>query len=599
MAFFIVPMRTRRFFYTATGGTIGSGVTGAGPRDVDPAAQDTLLTTLGQVPYTSYEAFPVRASGDSSDHPRVDILELGKTVVHYAGQKDGVIISYGTDTMNLAAPTLALMGNEMWRYPVVFLGSIKGPEKVGSDAPVNTLTAGIFAAHGDGSGVFAVRPNGVIITSRHDTPSGAVDWHTRHYAKNFRRPGSFQLAPRWQEGTEVDQRRYEERTRSYFARVKLEELLDSGGAIRAVERRRRQDPFKYIRDAIEYFREVRDGTLDYADTKVVGGRGRVPLPHLLGYGSERMKELKRRPTNDSPSRIANDIETLIDTMNLKGRVVGRIPHYFMLVENLRRQRDKRTLLEREHLMGVFGILLAREGGYSPQMVRTITEFWEEYSGVPNDDLDFSGILSLKSSTDPILLQTIIDRTGGDLSGMIIQATGSAGLRMKDPVESYRHPLAACRESGIPVVLVSSSRGEVTSIEYGPHYRLFDEDLVFFGGTFDDDLVQPRMALMNHPENRMFLEKLVRTLPTRERRKHDIERNIKRQLLSGSHYAKPDVKATGKSDRQQVEDRYHIETRIDLLSSMHAKKAILTAFLHMCDKKRIPIQQDVIGVLNAA
>ncbi len=171
-------MRNRIVYYIATGGTIGSGLTDKA-RDVDPAVQDKILRFISKIPATEYRSVNVKMKGDSSAHPREHLLDLGRAALKYAAEKDGILISYWTDTMNLAAGTLALMGNEMWRFPVTFLGSMKGLEKTDSDAPKNALAAAFFTAYGNASGVFAVRPHGTIITSRHDTPGGSIDWHGR------------------------------------------------------------------------------------------------------------------------------------------------------------------------------------------------------------------------------------------------------------------------------------------------------------------------------------------------------------------------------------------------------------------------------------
>src|SRR3989338_6547823 len=172
-------MRARTIYEAATGGTVGSGRRADGARDVDPNALSSNQRVLRTVPFTKYVHVPVTMVGDSSLHAREQLLEFGRAMVHYAGEKDGSVASHGSDTLNLTAATLALMGNELWLYTCVLYASMKGPDKTNSDAPFNTFAAGFFAAYGNGSGVFAVRPNGVIITSRHDTPGGSVDWHGR------------------------------------------------------------------------------------------------------------------------------------------------------------------------------------------------------------------------------------------------------------------------------------------------------------------------------------------------------------------------------------------------------------------------------------
>src|SRR3989338_5222001 len=172
-------MKKRNIHHIATGGTVGSAVQANGVRDIDSATQSFTRQLLGRIPFTHYIPVSVAMKGDSSRHPREHLLELKDTVVRCAEEGDGVIGEHGTDTMNLAGATLALAGNEVYRFPVTLLGSIRGPEEKGSDAPENIVTAGFFTAYGDASGVFAVRPGGHLVTSRYDTPAGSLDWHVR------------------------------------------------------------------------------------------------------------------------------------------------------------------------------------------------------------------------------------------------------------------------------------------------------------------------------------------------------------------------------------------------------------------------------------
>ena len=122
-------MPQKQIVHIATGGTIGSGVASSGVRDVDPQAQHQTLQLLQKIPFTQYTPASVQMKGDSSAHPRAHLLDLGKAALQYAEGVSGLVIEHGTDTMNLSTATLALMGNEMWKVPVGFLGSIKGPDK--------------------------------------------------------------------------------------------------------------------------------------------------------------------------------------------------------------------------------------------------------------------------------------------------------------------------------------------------------------------------------------------------------------------------------------------------------------------------------------
>lgn len=59
-----------------------------------------------------------------------------------------------------------------------------------------------------------------------------------------------------------------------------------------------------------------------------------------------------------------------------------------------------------------------------------------------------------------------------------------------------------------------------------------------------------------------------------------------------------VSETGEvSDRTRIEQSCGIETRVDLLSGMHVKKAILTAYLHEVHYRKMPLPVSVGEVLK--
>ncbi len=561
-------MKTKVVHYIPTGGTIGSATKGDGARDVDPSAQGRILELLQRIPHVRYSPVQVQMRGDSSAHPRVHLLDLVGKALDHANSGEGMIVSYGTDTMNLATSTIALAGNEVWRYPVVALGSIKGPEKKNSDAPYNTITAGFFAAYGNGSGVFAVRPNGVIITSRHDTPGGSVDWHGRGIPQA---------------------------EKAFFARVALDKLIDQDCNITFDFRRRKHRNLRAeLEQLIEYQRQVEDGTLDSPDEVVVGGRGRLPNLSILGLGMSKITNFKRRPTDDTVERVLIDMNALVGEQKLHGRLVGKVIQQVALLEHVRRHKEKESHLSDSARLAekwesvmeqFFRSLLGNKGYFSYE----ITRFWKKYSGIRNDQMDFTGIVSFDVSSDPELLyrafQTVPPR------GLILKATGASGMRLRDDFgESYRPLLTYCRDGGIPVVLTSSSRGEVTSFEYGPGLELLEQDLCFFAGTMDSDLVQPRMALLNSAENRTFLGQLVDKLDVADSVKTQVRRNIYRQLLSGSHYRRHE--GEGQSDRKRVESLYQIETRVDLLTGIHVRKAVLASYLHEISQRKLNLPEGI-------
>ena len=110
---------------------------------------------------------------------------------------------------------------------------------------------------------------------------------------------------------------------------------------------------------------------------------------------------------------------------------------------------------------------------------------------------------------------------------------------------------------------------------------------------DSDLVEPRIALLN--ENKTFINALVDNLETKSSVKQEIKRNMYRQLLSGDHYAAE--KEGIIPDRKRIQDMYAIETRVDLLSGLHAKKAILASFLHEVLRRDIPLTYASLRALN--
>jgi len=589
-------MRRRNIFYMETGGTIGmSG--GEDGLNVNSESQNLVFDMVNKVPFVDYQKVPVNLDGDSSDHSREGLVEFGRTALEYADQKDGIVVSYGSDTSNLAAATLALMGVERWKYPLVLMASMKNPGDRDSDAFDNALTATIFAAYGNGSGVFQNRQDGMIITSRHDTPGGSADWHTR---------GSTQDST------------------GYFAIVDLDNLRRSwaNGKVQITfdtTKRKHYSRIGSLEKLITHQRNFNDGTLDFADVTPVGSRGRLP-PVCLGFAegtlgkfrgeiegglepeyhheTNMVKTIRDLVFSREPGDIFKTVSPQKEGHSLRTyqgtRFVGRAIPYFSLIEIVRRGRKGGSEGPHEHWEGALSILLKEDLNFSHGLSREITDFWGRYSGINNDNLDFIGIDDFRASTDPNLKLRQI--RAEPPKGIIIQATGSAGLRLSCPGESYVPLLEHCREQEIPVVLTSSSSGEVTSFEYPPALRLLKDDLVFFGGTMDSDLASPRMALLNAEPNRTFLGGLVSSLDVDENLKREVRRNIQRQLLSGNHYRNSDP-SERMSDRRRVEELYGLETRADLLSAVHAKKAILASYLHETRRRSIPVPEKIVGLLK--
>lgn len=627
-------MRNRQLFHVVGGGTIDSGINGNGVREADPHAQSYARKMLARVPYTGWEDLPVRLKGDSSGHPRELQVELAHKVVTEVNQRDGAVVSLGTDTQNLTAAIIALHGNEVLRVPVVLLGSVLGPDREGSDAPGNTITAGFFAAYGDASGVFAVRPGGMIITSRFDTPAGDVDWHSRGSLEDqrawhdlreayFKRAvlpkpqtaspqirdpnisfsynrGSFSRVPN-QTTKDTAKRLLYERTRiGYFAKVDLAGLVDD--EFRVVFRKE-QGKYKSVVDQLQtllkYQREYNDGTLDTSDEVPVGGRGRLPSVRILGLARDKIKAFKDRPVHDTPWRVHQDMSDQVKELHDKERGQGNVIIPLAFLEYIRRHRSKPSATSdsyklHEKWKEVLNQYLREDLRVGWVTAEKILDFWERYSEGHNGAMDFRGIATFRVSTDPAFLYEAFQRTPP--RGLVLQATGAAGLRLREDFnESYGPLLTYCRKAEIPVVLTSSSRGEVTSFEYGPGRQALEDDLCFFAGTMDADLLEPRIALLNAAENRNFLEGLLSVPDGSGVARTDMRRNIYRQLLSGSHYRA--IVPGEMADRTRIEQRYGIETRVDLLSGMHVKKAILASYLHEMKRKEIPVPQGIVGVLK--
>ncbi len=396
-------MKPREVHYIPTGGTIGSTPTSNG-RETSAAVEDEILEHLrANVPCALFIPQRTVMRGDSSDHPRRHVIELGRTALEYADSGEGTVISHGTDTINLSAATLALMGNERWKSPVVFLGSMKGLDVKGSDAPANITTAGYFAAYGNGSGVFAVRPEGVIITNRHDTPAGSIDWHSRPYQSQLAERHELHRSAEERVLTSVgkseeEQRAYEARTKWFFARVPVED----NGFMRIPDmpkKRKYHNRLQELCDLIEYQREIADETLDSFDQIVVGGRGWVPQVHIIGYGKDKIVNFKSALERRMDEMVAYELRDFVGQMKCEGKVVGRMVHYLALIENIRRAKKKKESLQQRWQYALQGILTQEFGAGNP-LIDPLCKFWEKYSKKNNDDLDFSGILQLKAGTDP-------------------------------------------------------------------------------------------------------------------------------------------------------------------------------------------------------
>ncbi len=567
-----------------TGGTIAMKKNEAGILDVDAGTQQSIVGLLQQIPGVTYTPVPVTMCGDSSDHPRHDLIDLGRTVLQHTGTGDGMIIMHGTDTMNLAMTTVQAMGVERIQYPIVFLGSMKDFSAENSDAPLNTITAGVFAAHGYVSGVFGVRPHARLISTRFESHGPTVDWHQRVSVPEYGRYAAF-----------VNLKMLG--MRKQFADINIEgeyyrKVPDQKDIEFALEKMKERDVGSCIFVQHGNF----DGTLDTRDQMGHNERGFLPSLNILDSHVSGIYDHKKGRTHfgSLEKLIAELVRPFSEEMAAPehGGVVGKVIPFFVYAEQMRRHRAEDSFSEwwEEGLSK----LLRDHLHISNTQTDAIINFWAKYSGKINEDLSFDDVLVVDGASDPKLLhkQCVLAQPGA----VIMRATGSAGLRLKDQDDTFIPLLQHLAKQEVPVVLTSSSRGECTSFNYGPPLRILKEDLAFFAGTMDADQMLPRVALLNHPRNRDFLNDLLGVVDGDDSHRRQLRRNIQRQLLSGTHYAAFNEEEGEISDRGRITRLYGIETRVDLIGSVHARKAILASFLNEVVRRGIALP-DIGAILE--
>jgi L-asparaginase/Glu-tRNA(Gln) amidotransferase subunit D len=565
--------KPKQLLIIPTGGTISMNRDTEGVLSVGQKATDSIARCLQSIPGIGYTQVDPGFCSDSSDISWTQLNQLCNVALTHRPFYHGVLIRHGTDTMNRSVAAMALAGNEIITTPIVFVGSIHDQNHPRTDAFENSVSGAVFAAYSNHAGVFAIRPRGVVITSRHDTPGMSVNWHTRKYDKQ---------------------------ALACFARVNLDSIVDKGVVEEGVHgflgsdgfrfrisqarlnEARKEGMFTHFKDAdTDSIYISRDNTLDTADQNAAAPRGLLPSVQILGFRRGEYLQQDSHPHNIY-SHIKRAVDMGIGHRNLAGRVIPELA----ILENVKRRWPPtcKTTLE-----SVFPILF-HDQTQSEKLSRALSEFWLSYSGKQNGTMDATGIQCLDVLGDGAQLFDIIDTERTRPRGIILRATGAAGMRISDPAESYTRALSRCRELVIPVVVTSAS-GEVTSLSYGPPHDIWKNDLAFFAGTMDTDLVQPRMALLN--TQREFMHELISTIS--EPGRLMVERNMYRQLLSGTHYA---AVRDGVSDRSKMQTMYGTETRVDLLGSFHVRKAIVAAYLHEVIRNNIPIkEQQLLPVLR--
>ncbi|MEZ5247888.1 MAG: asparaginase domain-containing protein [Ilumatobacteraceae bacterium] len=132
----------------ATGGTISSHHDGEGWTELDGAALVGELAADLDVAGIDVEVADVR-SGPSSNLSVDDMLAVAERVRSaLAAGADGVVVTHGTDTIELTAfVTELVLGIDPDRPPVVFTGSMRVHSHMAPDGPTNMLDAIRTAAH--------------------------------------------------------------------------------------------------------------------------------------------------------------------------------------------------------------------------------------------------------------------------------------------------------------------------------------------------------------------------------------------------------------------------------------------------------------------
>ncbi len=635
LSWLFVGARNRDIGFFVTGGTFGSKKTKGGPRGHDrPGQEDVLFKIARVVPYTTLVGphFLDGVFGDSSEHPDRGVIPGLETVLRYSVKNGPIVLSYGSDREDYLAALLAFMGKEVIEDPITVVASMKGRDVKGTDVFRNFLVSLFFTRYIKAAGVFQVREDGIVISSRNDGPQAAlIDWHSRRgidgpeirndscfsrvpLEKLVRQVGDsedqFELIFAHPSMREVHWQIWQEDPRSYrgewvdadpinvepseppnwhgkwrwkigrsYKRKKMEKIKRTPGA---------ENLSSTLHRIMNPTWELGDSTLDTEDLNVLGSRRGVNItPHILGLEREPLSEfLSQRYLYEIGRRTrwggAREQESLRDIIGEKivqiaskmqeaWLTVGRIIPSLALVEHVRCHRKGGVQKSWKDVLQY----VLEENGIEKDLGAKIVHFWDTYSGRIDKDFEINGVKVEDVRSDLNLMLQEAEKTSR--RGIILRATGASGARISDEIETIRPFLLYCRDQEIPVVLVSSKPGEVTSLDYGPGYSMFEEDLCFFAGTVDADLVLPRLYSLNARTNVTFLNRLVDSLDITAVNKYEFRRKMCRQLLSGVHYRRQD--GASKTDRELMQEQYGIETRVDLHGAMHSKKAFLSAYLH--------------------
>ena len=174
------PARPRIALLT-TGGTIAMTAQGGGGGQLalDGAALSASMPGIEAV--AEIEVRPVLAK-PSASFTLGDLGRIAAAAQAAAGERDGVVITHGTDTLEETAFALALLVRS--EAPVVLTAAMRRPDQLGADGPAN-LAAAVRVAASPGAGGL-----GVLVVSDDEIHAGPLVRKTHSF-----RPHAFSSAP--------------------------------------------------------------------------------------------------------------------------------------------------------------------------------------------------------------------------------------------------------------------------------------------------------------------------------------------------------------------------------------------------------------------
>lgn len=137
----------------ATGGTIAgkaSSETATTGYEAGALGVEDLLSVLPEVKDYARVTGEEICGIDSKDMTDAIWLTLSERVNALAGEKDGLVVIHGTDTMEETAYFLQLTVNPS--IPLVLTGAMRPATAVSADGPMNLLNAVRLAAHPSAKG---------------------------------------------------------------------------------------------------------------------------------------------------------------------------------------------------------------------------------------------------------------------------------------------------------------------------------------------------------------------------------------------------------------------------------------------------------------